>query len=57
MIKARVKQKDPSAEIILFGSHARGQAPDGSDWDILVLIMQDIVNHYLEKFKSSEYVA
>jgi len=38
LIYSRIKQKDPKAEIILFGSHARGQATEESDWDILILI-------------------
>ena len=37
-IGRRIKQKDPGAEVILFGSHARGQAHDEFDWDILILI-------------------
>jgi predicted nucleotidyltransferase len=38
MISSRIKQKDPKAKVILFGSHAREQANDESDWDILILI-------------------
>lgn len=38
LINLRIKLQDPSAEVILFGSHARGQATDESDWDILILI-------------------
>lgn len=38
MIKAKVRQKDPLADVILFGSHARGQAQRDSDWDILILV-------------------
>jgi predicted nucleotidyltransferase len=38
MIGLRIKQQDPEAEVILFGSHAIGQAKDESDWDVLILI-------------------
>jgi uncharacterized protein len=38
LISSRIKEEDPEAEIILFGSHARGQATNESDWDILILI-------------------
>ncbi len=36
-IKELVKAIDPEAEVILFGSRARGDARDDSDWDILIL--------------------
>ena len=36
MISSRIRHQDPKAEVILFGSHARGQANDESDWDILM---------------------
>jgi uncharacterized protein len=49
MIKAKVKQKNPLAEIILFGSHARGQAHQDSDWDILILLNIPTVNRAIEK--------
>jgi uncharacterized protein len=38
MISLRIKHQDPKTEVILFGSHARGQAKEESDWDILILI-------------------
>jgi predicted nucleotidyltransferase len=38
MIKAKIMEKDPTAEVILFGSHARGDATKDSDWDILILV-------------------
>ena len=37
-IKAKIMEKDPTAEVILFGSHARGDANKDSDWDILILV-------------------
>jgi predicted nucleotidyltransferase len=37
-IGLRIQHKDPEADVILFGSHARGQAGEESDWDILILI-------------------
>jgi predicted nucleotidyltransferase len=38
MIKKQVKEIDPSAEIILYGSRARGDEHADSDWDILILV-------------------
>lgn len=48
-IKAIVKQKDPSADVILFGSHSRGQATSDSDWDILILLNRQHVGRITEK--------
>ena len=36
-VKAYIKAIDPEAEVILFGSRARGDAREDSDWDILIL--------------------
>jgi uncharacterized protein len=38
LIKSKILDKDPEADIILFGSHARGTANEDSDWDILILL-------------------
>jgi predicted nucleotidyltransferase len=48
-IKARIKQKNPFAEIVLYGSHARGQSHKDSDWDIIILLDQPVVNRLVEK--------
>jgi predicted nucleotidyltransferase len=37
-VKAAVKQIEPSAEIILYGSRARDDFHRGSDWDFLILV-------------------
>jgi predicted nucleotidyltransferase len=48
-IKNRISQKNPEAQVILFGSHARGQANINSDWDILILLNQQNVNRTIER--------
>ena len=48
-IKARIRQKNPKADIVLYGSHARGQSHKDSDWDILILLNQPDVNRLVEK--------
>ena len=48
-IKARIRQKNPLADIVLYGSHARGQSHKDSDWDILILLNQPNVNRLVEK--------
>jgi predicted nucleotidyltransferase len=52
-IKAKIMEKDPTAEVILFGSHARGDATKDSDWDILILV--NIPNY--KKNMDGEYFA
>ncbi|HEY9722819.1 MAG TPA: nucleotidyltransferase domain-containing protein [Oscillatoriaceae cyanobacterium] len=37
-IRATVRQLEPSAEIVLFGSRARRDANCDSDWDLLVIL-------------------
>jgi predicted nucleotidyltransferase len=37
LIKASVNTIDPEAEVILYGSRARGDERKDSDWDILIL--------------------
>lgn len=36
-VKRIVREFDPEAEVILYGSRARGDAEPDSDWDFLVL--------------------
>jgi uncharacterized protein len=38
LIKKTVTAIDPTAEIILYGSRARGDERPDSDWDILILV-------------------
>lgn len=37
LIRQSISSVDPRAEVILYGSRARGNARKDSDWDILVL--------------------
>ena len=37
-IKSLVKEIDLDAEVILYGSRARGEEHQDSDWDILILV-------------------
>ncbi|MEO8112488.1 MAG: nucleotidyltransferase domain-containing protein [Ginsengibacter sp.] len=37
LIKKNVSEVDPEADIVLFGSRARGNEAEDSDWDLLIL--------------------
>ncbi len=37
-IKQAVLEVDSEAEVVLFGSRARGDFHDESDWDVLILV-------------------
>ena len=54
-IKANVKSTDPDAEVILFGSRARGDARKDSDWDILVLTNYPVDFNIENKFIDNLY--
>jgi len=43
-VKDSLLSIDKDAEVILFGSRARGDARDDSDWDFLFLTNQDVTN-------------
>lgn len=49
LIKSKIRKKNSNAEVILFGSHARGEAHDDSDWDILILLDSLNVTRKTEK--------
>ena len=38
MIRDTIREAEPTAQIILYGSRARGDARSDSDWDVLVLV-------------------
>lgn len=49
LIKSKIKGKNSNADVILFGSHARGEAQIDSDWDILILLDSLNVTRKTEK--------
>lgn len=48
-IKSNIHLQNPAAKVILFGSRARGDANNQSDWDILVVIDKPFLNRTEEK--------
>lgn len=52
MVKKQILLTDATASVILFGSRARGDAEQDSDWDFLVLTKQtdtDLLSDKLRK--------
>lgn len=55
-ITRSIHDKDPNAEAFLFGSRARGDNRPDSDWDILILVDNNIVTNEVEdKFRDDLY--
>ena len=38
LIRTTVRNSEPDASIILYGSRARGDAREDSDWDVLAIV-------------------
>ncbi len=50
-VKELVKATDPEAEVFLFGSRARGDAREDSDWDILILTPKAVTLKVEQEFR------
>ena len=51
-----VHNSDPQADVILFGSQARGESNSDSDWDILILVDNKVVTNEIEdRFRKELY--
>jgi len=55
-ITQAIHRQDPTAQAFLFGSRARGDNRQDSDWDILILIKNQTVTSEIEdKFRDELY--
>ena len=55
-IRLAVQHHDTDAEIYLYGSRARGDNREDSDWDVLILVDENkITNRIEDRFRDSLY--
>jgi predicted nucleotidyltransferase len=54
-VKETVQSIDPAAKVILFGSRARGEAREDSDWDFLILTSQEVTPSLEDEFRTKLY--
>ncbi len=54
-VKKAVLAVDPSAEVLLYGSRARGDARPDSDWDFLVLLPRQIDDEITRTIRHALY--
>jgi len=54
-VKDQVKSLDPSADIMLYGSDARDDSHEESDWDLLVLTERKISQADEKAYRSKIY--
>ncbi len=54
-VKQLVHEIEPDAEIILYGSRARGDASPDSDWDFLILLNGSIDADRTDRIRHSLY--
>lgn len=55
-IKETVRKIEPHAEIILFGSRARGDERKDSDWDLLILVPGSVDLKKEQKFRHALFM-
>lgn len=54
-IKQEVSNFDPAAQVILYGSHARGNADAESDYDLLILVEEELPIDRINKLRHRLY--
>jgi len=55
LIRKKIDEIDPGAQVILFGSRARGDEKIDSDWDLLVLTEYPVDLEKEQRFRNNLY--
>ncbi|MGM0454304.1 MAG: nucleotidyltransferase domain-containing protein [Thermodesulfobacteriota bacterium] len=55
MIKQTVREIEPDADIILYGSRSRGDADEESDWDFLLLVDGPVTDARTDRIRHRLY--
>jgi predicted nucleotidyltransferase len=55
LVKRNIHEVDPNAQIILYGSRARGDAHEDSDWDLLILTDYQVDLEMERQFRNHLY--
>lgn len=54
-VKAAIASFDPEAEVVLYGSRARGNASPESDWDFLVILSRPMAETKIAAIRRALY--
>lgn len=54
-VAAAIQAVEPGARIVLYGSHARGDAATDSDWDFLVLLDGPVDRRRMERVRDAVF--
>lgn len=54
-IRQAVREVEPDAEIILYGSRSRGEALSESDWDLLILVDGSLTDERTDRIRHGLY--
>lgn len=54
-IRQAVREVEPEAEIILYGSRSRGDAISKSDWDLLILVTGHLKDERIDRIRHRLY--
>jgi len=55
LVKKAIKEIEPDAKIILYGSRTKGRARDDSDWDFLILVDGPVDFRRIDKIRHRLY--